>query len=157
MDDARGGTLMRAGDLATPFPTVGADTMAVEAARLLAEQNLPGLIVVDDHGRPVTILPGTQVLRMAVPRYCQDDPALARVVDEAAADVFLQELGDRTVAEVLPEQPRELPVVDPDATVLEIAALMARTRTPLVAVVSGDGSLIGAVTLDVLLDRLVAG
>jgi CBS domain-containing protein len=145
---------MRAGDLATPFPTVTTATAAVEAARLLAVQNLPGLIVVDPRGRPSTILPGTQVLRMAVPRYCQDDPALARVVDEAAADVFLQELGDRTVAEVLPEQPRELPVVDPDATVLEIAALMARTRTPLVAVVD-DGVLLGAVTLDVLLDRLV--
>jgi hypothetical protein len=37
---------------------------------------------------PFTILPGTQVLRLAVPRYCQDDPALARVVDEAHADAF---------------------------------------------------------------------
>ncbi|HEU4422574.1 MAG TPA: CBS domain-containing protein [Pilimelia sp.] len=148
---------MRAGDLATPFPIVGAATMAVEAARLLAEQNLPGLIVVDDRGRLETILAGTQVLRMAVPRYCQDDSALARMVDEAAADVFLQDLGGRTVAEVLPEQPRELAVVDPEATVLEVAALMARTRMPLVAVVSGDGSRAGAVTLDVLLDRLVAG
>ena len=147
---------MRAGDLATAFPTVGTDTAAVQAARLLAAQNLPGLIVVDARGRPLTILAGTQVLRMAVPRYIQDDPALARVVDEAAADVFLDELGTRSVAEVLPEQPRELPVVDADATVLEIAALMARTRTPLVAVVGDDGALLGAVTLDALLDRLVA-
>jgi predicted transcriptional regulator len=146
---------MRAGDLATAFPTVYPGTAAVEAARLLAAENLPGLIVVDDRGRPLTILPGTQVLRMAVPRYCQDDPALARVIDEAAADVFIQELGGRTVAEVLPEQPRELPVVDADATVLEIAALMARTRTPLVAVVGADRALLGAVTLDALLDRLV--
>jgi CBS domain-containing protein len=146
---------MRAGDLATAFPTVHPSTAAVAAARLLAAENLPGLIVVDDRGRPLTILPGTQVLRMAVPRYCQDDPALARVIDEAAADVFIQELGERTVAEVLPEQPRELPVVDGDATVLEIAALMARTRTPLVAVVGADRTLLGAVTLDALLDRLV--
>jgi CBS domain-containing protein len=147
---------MRAGDLAAPFPTVATTTAAVEAARLLANQNLPGLIVVDANGHPQTILPGTQVLRMAVPGYIQDDPALARVIDEAAADVFLDELGDRTVAEVLPAQPRELPVVDTDATVLEIAALMARTRTPLVAVVGAGGELVGAVTLDALLDRLVA-
>src|SRR5687768_1484475 len=146
---------MRAGDLSAPFPTVGSDTLAVEAARLLAVENLPGLIVVDARGRPSTILSGTQVLRMAVPQYCQDDPALARVVDEAAADVFLEELGARTVADVLPEQHRELPVVDEAATVLEIAALMARTRTPLVAVVGADGALLGAVTLDALLDRLV--
>jgi hypothetical protein len=54
---------MRARDLAAAFPTVGMDTPAIEAARLLAGQNLPGLIVVDDHDRPATILPGTQVPR----------------------------------------------------------------------------------------------
>jgi CBS domain-containing protein len=148
---------MRAGNLASPFPTVGMDTPAIEAARLLAGQNLPGLIVVDEHGRPKTILPGTQVLRMAVPNYCQDDPALARVVDEATADVFLRGLGDRTVSETLPRERRELPVVDPDATVLEVAALMARARTPLVAVADKkDGRLLGAITLDALLDRVLA-
>lgn len=146
---------MRAADLVSPFPAVGLDSPAMAAARLLAGENLPGLIVVDARGRPVTILPGTQVLRMAVPRYCQDDPALARVVDEAAADVFLAELGERTVAECLPERGRELAVVDPDATVLEIAALMARTRVPLVAVVDADRRLLGAITLDALMDRLV--
>lgn len=47
-------------------------------------------------------------------------------------------------------------MVGRSATVLEIAALMARTRTPLVAVVDDAGSLTGAVTLDAPLDRLVA-
>jgi CBS domain-containing protein len=145
---------MRARELASPFPTVGLDTPAIEAARLLAGQNLPGLIVVDGQGRPLTVLPGTQVLRMAIPRYCIDDPTLARVIDEAAADVFLRELGERTVAQVLPEQPRELPLVDPGATVLEIAALMARSRSPLVAVVDREAGMLGAITLDALLDRL---
>jgi CBS domain-containing protein len=147
---------MRAGDLAAPFPTVTLATPATEAAGLLAGQNLPGLIVVDDRGRPLTILPGTQVLRMAVPQYCQDDPALARVIDEAAADVFLRELGEQTVAEVLPRERRELPVVDPDATVLEVAALMARVRSPVVAVADRDGTMRGAITLDALLDRMLA-
>ena len=147
---------MRAADLASPFPTVGLTTPALEAARLLAAQNLPGLIVVDERRRPATILPGTQVLRMAVPSYCQDNPALARVIDEAAADVFMRGLGDRTVAELLPGRRRELPVVDPEATVLEIAALMARTRSPLIAVAERDGTLRGAITLDSLLDRMLA-
>jgi CBS domain-containing protein len=146
---------MRARDLAAPFPTVGVDTPALEAARLLARQNLPGLIVVDEQGRPKTILPGTQVLRMAIPSYCQDDPTLARVIDEAAADVFVRNVGDRTVAELLPREHRELPVVDPDATVLEIAAVMARARSPLVAVAAKDQPLAGAITLDALLDRML--
>lgn len=147
---------MRAGDLAAPFPVVELTAPAIEAARLLADQNLPGLVVVDDHGWPVTILAGTQVLRMIVPSYIQDDPALARVVDEAHADLFPSELEARTVRECLPEEHRELPVVDAAATALEIAALMARSRCPLVAVVAADRSLTGVVTLDALLDRMLA-
>ena len=147
---------MRAADFVAAYPTVTLGTPAIDAARLLAGQNLPGLIVVDDNDRPVTILPGTQVLRMAVPVYCQDDPALARVIDEGAADVFLRGLGERTVAEALPRERRELAVVAPEATVLEMAALMARTRTPLVAVTSRAHELLGAVTLDMLLDRMLA-
>jgi CBS domain-containing protein len=145
---------MRARDLAAPFPTVALATSALEAARLLAGADLPGLIVVDDRGLPTTVLAGTQVLRMAVPRYCIDDPALARVIDEEHADRFMADLADRTVAELLPRDPGELPVVDPDATVLEIAALMARARSPLVAVVGGD-QMLGAITLDALLDRML--
>lgn len=147
---------MRASDLVSPYPTVRPDTPVLAAARLLAGQNLPGLIVIDDQGRPVTILSGTQVLRLAVPHYCLDDPALAGVVDEATADVFVRQLGERTVAETLPAEHRELPVVDQDATVLEVAALMARTRTPLVAVADPGGVLRGAITLDALLDRVLA-
>lgn len=146
---------MRARDLLAPFPTVTLDTPVVEAARLLADQDLPGLIVVDDRGLPSSILPGTQVLRLAVPGYCQDDPALARVVDEQHADAFLTSLAGRTVREALPVERRELPVTDSEATVLELAALMARTHSPLVAVVSGE-RLLGAVTLQALLDGLLA-
>ncbi|GGK75405.1 hypothetical protein Sme01_51040 [Sphaerisporangium melleum] len=143
---------MHARDLVSGFPTVTADTPAVEAARLLAERDLPGLIVLDGDGLPLCVLPGTQVLRLAVPRYCQDDPALARVIDEDQADAFVRGLGARTVGECLPEQPRELPITDPDATLLEVAALMARTKSPLVAVVDGD-RLLGAITLKALLNR----
>jgi CBS domain-containing protein len=146
---------MRAGDFAVPYPTVTWSTPAVEAARLLAGGNLPGLVVLDDRGRPATVLPGTQVLRMAVPRYCQEDPTLARVIDEDAADLFLRGLDGRTVEQALPPGRGELPVVDPQATVLEVAALMARARSPLVAVAGSDGTMLGAITLDALLDRLL--
>ncbi len=147
---------MRAGDLAAPFPVVELSAPAIDAARLLADQNLPGLVVVDGRGHPVTILAGTQVLRLIVPSYFQDDPALARVVDEAHADLFPHELEARTVRECLPEEHRELPVVQASATALEVAALMARAHCPLVAVVGADRSLTGVITLDALLDRMLA-
>jgi predicted transcriptional regulator len=147
---------MRARDLVSRFPTVSMGTPVAEAARELAVHNLPGLVVVDGEDRPVTILPGTQVLRMAVPAYCLDDPALARVVDEPTADLFLTGLAGRTVSECLPDRRAELAVIDPDATLLEIAVLMARTCSPLVAVVDDAGTMTGAVTLDALLDRRLA-
>jgi hypothetical protein len=112
--------------------------------------------VVDDERRPQTILPGTQLLRLGVPAYCQEEPALARAVDEPAADVFLRGIGDRTVAEALPpRERRELAVVPPDATVLEIAALMARAHSPLVVVANPGGPVRGAITLDALLERIL--
>jgi CBS domain-containing protein len=146
---------MRASDLAVGYPTVTMQTPAIEAARILAGGDLPGLIVVDQAGKPLLVLAGTQVLRLAVPIYIQEDPALARVVDEAAADVFVRELDGRTVQECLPEKPKEPPVVDGRATALEMAALMARTRSPLVAVTEPDGTLAGVVTMHALLDRIV--
>lgn len=145
---------MRASDLAAPYPTVELDTPALAAARLMAEQNLPGLLVAGGPDRRWLVLPGTRLLRMAVPGYCQDDPALARVIDEAHADQFLDRLGDRSVRECLPDRPGEVPAVDPDATVLEVAAVMARTESPLVAVVD-HGWMLCAITLDSLLDRML--
>jgi CBS domain-containing protein len=146
---------MRASDVARSFTTVTEATPAREAVRILAAQDLPGLVVVDGRRRPLTVLAGTQVLRMALPSYCQDDPALARVVEEGAADVILDGLGDRTVAELLPRTRAELPAVTPDATVLEVASVMARSNVPLVAVVGADKVMIGVITLDALLDRML--
>ena len=75
-------------------------------------------------------------------------------MDEGSADAFCQTLAGTPVRDLLPRKAHELPVVDGNDTVLEIAALMARTRTPVVAVVE-DGRLLGAVTLDALLDRML--
>ena len=146
---------MRARDVATKMSTVAEDTPAREAIMVLAAQDLPGLIVVDGRGRPLTVLAGTTVLRMALPSYCQDDPALARVIDEAAADVIFDGIGDRTVADLLPRDRPELPAVSADATMLEVAAVMARSNVPLVAVVDKDRVMTGAITLDGLLDKML--
>jgi CBS domain-containing protein len=147
---------MRARDLAETYPIVTMDTPALEAARRLATEQLNGLVVVDDKGRPKCVLPATQVLRLGVPGYARDDPALARVVDEAHADVFLRELGNRTIADCQLKKDSELPVVDEDATVLEVAALMARARSPVIPVLDSAGRMTGAITLQRLLDRVLS-
>ncbi len=152
---------MRAGDLAQPFATVTPDTGALAATQAMAAARQPGLIVCGDDGRPYTILPGSQVLRLLIPDYLQETPALARALDEQASQQLCRRLEHLTVRDLLPH-PRdldELPVVDRDATPLEVAAVMARMHSPVVAVVDGDGDtgrVVGAITASRLLDHLLA-
>ena len=147
---------MRARDLAEDFPIVSLTTDALTAARTMGEQRRPGLIVCDGDGRPHTVLPGSQVLRFMIPSYVQDDPTLARVYDEARSDELLTHLSNKTVQEMLPRrQDRdELPIVDPDATSLEVAAVMARMHAPVVAVVDEDEHVLGAITVSRLFSFL---
>jgi CBS domain-containing protein len=143
-------------DLAVPYPSIGIDDDALDAARMMAEQRLPGIVVCEPSGRPTRILPGSQVLRFVIPRYVQDETALARVISERASDRLLGELVGKKVRDVLSQPPDvDLAVANPDDTVLEIAVLMARTHSPLVAVVEHN-LLIGCVTLPRLLDVLLA-
>ncbi|WP_395105097.1 CBS domain-containing protein [Actinomadura sp. SCN-SB] len=151
---------MLAHQLAQEFPIIGMDSDALEAARLMVRRRLPGLIVVDSDQHPVAVLPGSQILRFVVPRYVQDDPALAHVYDERHADQLCAKLTGRRVKDLLPDHPRELPVVDADATAMEIAALMAAAHSPLVAVVTSKGGtgnppMIGAITVADLLAKLL--
>ncbi|MEU6854072.1 CBS domain-containing protein [Actinacidiphila alni] len=151
---------MRARELATDYPTVSLDSDALDAARLLAAQKLPGVLVVDADGAPYAVLPASRLVKLLVPAYVVDDPALAAVIDEHHADRLCQALAGRSVADALPPEPHDrtkAPVADADDTALEVAALMARERSPLVAVVdSRDGDrLLGAITASRLLDRLL--
>ncbi|GAA3745030.1 CBS domain-containing protein [Plantactinospora mayteni] len=139
---------MQAQQIAVVVPTVTVRDSVARAVRLMALRRLPGMIVVDDRGRPKTVLPGTQVLRMAVPDAYREDPVLARTIDEAHADLFWEELDNLTVGDCLLREPPRVTTVGLDGTLLEVAALMARQRSPLVAVVDGAGVLVGAITLD---------
>jgi CBS domain-containing protein len=145
---------VRAQDLIVEQPTVGLSDPAVEAARVIGSQHRPAVVVVDDGGRPVTVLPASQVLRFLVPGYIQEDPSLVAVYDERAADELAGKLAGRTVGDLVPRGDRQkLPVVDPDATILECAAVMASLRSPVLVVREGDRTL-GVVTASRLLEAL---
>ena len=149
---------MRARDLATDYPSVTLDSDTLQAARLLAEQRLPGLLVVDGSDGPYAILPASRLIKLLVPDYVLQDPPLAAVVDEKHADQLCRALSGRSVRDTLPAKRQAPPVCDPDDTALEVAALMARERSPLVAVVERDkaGSrLLGVITAAHLLERLL--
>ena len=141
---------MHAEDIAEDFPVVSIDSGARDAARLLAEHRLPGIVVTDSAGRPYAVLPASQVVRFIVPRYVQDDPALARVLNDSAADRAAQKLGGKTVRDVLPEHLVDVPAANADDTIIEVAALMVRLRSPLVAVLK-NGKLHGVISASRLL------
>jgi CBS domain-containing protein len=142
---------MHAEDMAEEFPVVTVDSSALEAARMLAEHRLPGILVTDKSGRPFAVLPASQVVRFIVPTYVQDDPSLAGVINESMADRAAEKLGNKTVGDVLPEHLTDVPPANADDTIIEVAAIMARFKTPLVAVMK-EGTLHGVVTASRLLD-----
>jgi CBS domain-containing protein len=142
---------MHAVEMAEEYPVVELDSDALEAARLLAERRLPGLVVTDESGCPQSVLPASQVVRFLVPSYVRDDPSLAGVLDESMADRVADKLGGKTVRSLLPEETSELPRVNADDTIVEVAAVMARLRCPLVAVME-DRTLIGVISASRLLE-----
>jgi CBS domain-containing protein len=142
---------VHAGEIAEDFPVVAMESGALDAARLLAEHRLPGIVVTDKSGRPYAVLPASQVVRFIVPGYVQDDPSLAGVLNESMADRIADKLGGKKVRDVLPEHLRDVPTVDTDDTIVEVAAIMARHRSPLLAVVK-NGELQGVITASRLLE-----
>ena len=141
---------MHAEDLDETFLIVPIDSDAVEAARMIAEHSLPGLLVTDTSGKPYAVLPAVEILRFILPRYVRDDLALAGVLGESAADQAAQNLAGKTVGDVLPADLRNIRSVDAHDTVIKVAAEMAQLRSPLIAVMK-NGSLHGVITASRLL------
>lgn len=147
---------MRARDLLEMAPFVRVDDAVMRALSTLTTAGLPGVVVRD--GDAFTVIPASQVLRVLLPQYVLDDPSLGRVWDEASADALVSRLEGKRVSDLVDAlgldggQPD--PVVDGDATLVEIAAVMAAARVPMVAVVDG-GHFAGVVTVNRLVGRLL--
>jgi len=142
---------VRAEQLIEEFPVVRGDSSAIEAARLVAQHRLPGLVITDPAGIPRHILPASQVVGLLVPAYVQDDPALAGVLSELTADRVAEKLSGKSVDEVLPKSLPPMAVANADDTIIEVAAIMAQAHSPLVAVVT-EHRLIGVITASRLLE-----
>lgn len=141
---------MRAEDLAEQIPLVHRETSALEAARIVASLRVSGVVVAGDDGDPVAIVAGMEILRLVVPRYVQDNPALAHVYDEAGADEICAGLREHTIGDLLDAAgaaPAKLPQVLPEDTLVEIAAVMLREHVPVVFVRDREGRNLGVVRL----------
>jgi predicted transcriptional regulator len=149
---------MRASDLRASFPVVGRDTTALEAARHIAANHLAGLVVADKAGSPVAVVSAVDVLALMVPGYVLEDLSLAGVFDESAAEEVWSHAGEHTIGELLDDdgvRVFDLLEVDADATIVEVAALMADSRAQVALVVGAPGSAPTFVTLDAVMDAIL--
>jgi len=72
-------------------------------------------------------------------------------MNESMADHAGDRLASKRVRDLLPAERRELAAVNHDDTIIEVAAIMARLRCPLAAVMKGD-KLIGVISASRLLE-----
>src|ERR1700744_4017874 len=112
---------------------------------MVAEGSLPGIVIVTADGQLYAVLPAYEVVRFIVPSYVQDDPLLAGVLAESIADRAAEKLGGKTLRQLLSQHQLTLPTANADDTIIEVAALMGRLRSPLIAVMK-HGRLHGVIT-----------
>ena len=144
---------MRAGDLATPYPSVYTDEPAAEAAQAMARINVRAVVVLNRDGSLAGVVSDSMLLRMLLPPYVEEAERLAGVLGEKAAEELWRRLEGKTAQDLIPSGQRPA-TVDADDTLIEVAAVMVRTRAPVVAVREGD-RLSGVVTIEDLLAQLM--
>jgi CBS domain-containing protein len=126
---------MRAHDLATPVTSVVPTATVGEAVLAMGQRG--AILVVDEAGKLIGLISDALLLRWLLPSYVQSDEQLAGVLDEEAADLLFERVKDRPVTELLGNA-AELPQVASDDSLIEVAATMVRSASPVVAVVDGD-------------------
>ena len=145
---------MRAEQIAEQAASIGLDADVLAAARAVTRGEPAGVVVADPVGRPCGLLPVCEVVAATVPGFVRQSPRLANVYDEELADRTLRMMLGRPVREVLADS--RFPVTDGDATAVELATVMAATRSPLVVVRLAHGGW-GVVTGTRLLACLLPG
>lgn len=141
---------MRAVQLAEQVPMVRRATSGAEAARVVAEYRLSGLVVADEDGVPIAVVPGSQILSLVLPQYVRDEPNLAHAYDEKGAEELCGALNRTTIGELLEAKrltATKPPSVLPEDTLIEIASAMDAGHTPVILVIDRDGGFHGVITL----------
>ncbi|WP_151484614.1 CBS domain-containing protein [Streptomyces albicerus] len=145
---------MHAADVIEMLPTALPDDDVLSAVQMVARHGLPGLVVADERGEVVGCMSSVDLLRVALPQYFLDDPGLTSVIDERHADRIAAALVGTRVRDVLTWGPPRIPSVGPQATAVELAALMVRRKCPFALVEREGGGILGIVTANRLLGLL---
>jgi CBS domain-containing protein len=144
---------VKARDVMTSAAIVRPIAPAAQAAQLLRDPEVRGLLVVDSEDKLVGVLTDATLLRFLLPPYVAEAESLAGVLEERAAEALWRRLDGKRALDLLPED-RPIAEVDPEATLIEVASAMVEADVPLVAVREGD-HVVGAITLNELLKHLL--
>ncbi len=129
-------------DVMRPVVSVTPDTPARAALRILAENRMPGVPVVDAEGDLVGFVSDSHLLASALPKYMADMEDLSFVREGTDTWVrYLVESADRPVSEVMS---REVSSVELGKSELAVAHKMVHDGTSSV-MVTKNGKLVGIV------------
>lgn len=149
---------MRATDIQIELPMIDRTRSAAEASRVIAETGRIGVVVCGRDKRPLGMITAVDLFRLALPEYLMSDPSLAATLDEEGIAELIAKLRDKTVGEVIDDDSvrlREVPVVQPDDTVVEIAAVLASAGSTIAMVDGTQEKGARFVTLPVALDAVL--
>jgi CBS domain-containing protein len=133
-----------------------------DGLRLMHEQHVRTLAVVDGKGCFVGLFGVRQVVHLLLPRAAQDQYGLTNLsfMPDDLGDLYhrLRDIGDRPVADYL-ENKDDLLVCDPDTSLPELLELLHQsfnTSLPVLVVEGEDNKLVGMVSGWDVLEKLVA-
>ncbi|MCA1735469.1 MAG: CBS domain-containing protein [Actinobacteria bacterium] len=140
---------MRARDLATHQTSIPPSENFARAVQLVAEHG--PLLVIDEHRGLLGVVSNETLLRGLLPAYLQAHNLLAGVLDDESAATLFARARERKVEELLGVG--DVPLVDAEDSLIEVASVMVRASSPLVAV-QDQGKIIGGIALTNLLTQL---
>lgn len=149
---------MHTRDLSNPCPSVSEDDDTQIALRQVTEHQLPTLLVRESDGLPYAVVHTLRHIGRLLPGLVRADPLLRSAVGERLDADVRRTTVDTNIAAWLPRARVRPPAVRPSSTTRELAALMDRHQSPLVAVIERDANgprWLGMVTANRLLEHFI--
>jgi CBS domain-containing protein len=157
MPHATGGaTMLKVKDImTTEIITVSPETEIVQATKLLLENRINGVPVLDESGRLVGILCQSDLIaqqrKLPIPSFFTLLDGLIPLTSEKQIDKQVRKIAAVTVAEAMTPNPV---TVQPDTNIEEVAALMVDRNFHTIPVVD-EGKLVGIVGKEDILRTLM--
>ena len=153
---SRGATMLKVKDImTTEIITVSPETEIVQATKLLLENRINGVPVLDETGRLVGILCQSDLIaqqqKLPIPSFFTLLDGLIPLISEKQLDKQVRKIAAVTVAEAMTPNPV---TVQPDTNIEEVAALMVDRNFHTIPVVD-EGELVGIVGKEDILRTLM--